>query len=168
MRTAILCLCVGLLGVFFCAGPAYGAEEPGKKKIVFIAGKPSHGFAQHEHNAGCLLLAKCLNEGMPNVETKVYLNGWPKEKDALEGASAVIMYCDGGGGHMVVPHLKEMDELAKKGVGIGCIHYAVEVEDNKGGEEFLRWIGGYFGAYRSINPHWQGPFTALPDHELLH
>ena len=66
-------------------------KESGKKKIVFIAGTPSHGFAQHEHNAGCLLLAKCLNEGMPGIQTKVYLNGWPKEPDALEGAGAIVM-----------------------------------------------------------------------------
>ena len=30
------------------------------KKIVFIAGKPSHGPLQHEHRAGSLLLQKCL------------------------------------------------------------------------------------------------------------
>jgi type 1 glutamine amidotransferase len=157
---------VGLGGVFFCAGAAYGADPSGKRKIVFVAGKPSHGFAQHEHNAGCQFLARCLSEGMPDIVTKVYLNGWPKEKDAFEGADAIIMYCDGGGGHMVVPHLKEMDELAKKGVGIGCIHYAVEVEDNKGGDEFLRWIGGYFQPYRSINPTWQARFTDIPKHEV--
>ncbi len=41
----------------------------GAKKIVFIAGNPSHGYAEHEHNAGCLLLAKCLNqENVPGVE----------------------------------------------------------------------------------------------------
>ena len=166
MRTATLALVLGILGVMWGAGTSWGAESPGKKKVVFIAGKPSHGFAQHEHNAGCLLLAKCLNEGMPDIETKVYLNGWPKEPGALDGADAIVMYCDGGGGHMVVPHLKEVDELAKKGVGIGCIHYAVEVEDNKGGPEFLRWIGGYFQAYRSINPVWQARFTDIPRHEV--
>ncbi|NIP84606.1 MAG: hypothetical protein GTO03_03250, partial [Planctomycetales bacterium] len=33
-------------------------EASGGKKIVFIAGRKSHGYGSHEHNAGCLLLAK--------------------------------------------------------------------------------------------------------------
>lgn len=29
------------------------------KKAVLIAGEVSHGYLQHEHRAGCLLLADC-------------------------------------------------------------------------------------------------------------
>ena len=36
-----------------------------RKKIVLMAGRPSHGYAGHEHNAGCLLLADRLNENVP-------------------------------------------------------------------------------------------------------
>jgi len=133
---------------------------------VFIAGTPSHGFGAHEHNAGCLLLATSLNEGMPQIETKVYLNGWPKNEHELDGADAIVMYCDGGDGHMVLPHLKEVQALADKGVGIGCIHYAVEVPTDRGGPEFLDWIGGYFEVYRSINPHWKATFANLPKHPV--
>ena len=50
-------------------------ELQDRKKIVFIAGTQSHGYGYHEHNAGCLLLAKCLNENMPNVYATVYKNG---------------------------------------------------------------------------------------------
>jgi hypothetical protein len=32
---------------------AVSAED--KKKIVFIAGNPSHGFGAHDHQAGCML-----------------------------------------------------------------------------------------------------------------
>ena len=35
----------------------------GTRKIVFLAGPPSHGYAEHEYHAGCLLLAKCLPGG---------------------------------------------------------------------------------------------------------
>ena len=157
-----------MTGLLLALATTCAARESGKKKIVFIAGTPSHGFAQHEHNAGSLLLAKCLSEGMPNIETKVYQNGWPKEQGALDGADAIIMYCDGGPGHMVLSHRPEIDALTKEGVGIGCIHYAVEVQDDNGGPEFLRWIGGYFEANRSINPHWQARFTDIPKHEVTH
>jgi type 1 glutamine amidotransferase len=142
------------------------AAAPAKKMVVFIAGRPSHGFAQHEHNAGCLLLARLLKEGMPNFDDRVYTNGWPTDPHALDGADAIVMYCDGGPGHMVIPHLDEVDALTKKGVGIGCIHYAVEIPKDKGGKQFLDWIGGYFEAYWSVNPVWQADFAEIPKHPV--
>ena len=54
------------------------------KKIVFIAGPPSHGPGEHEHRAGCLLLKSCL-DNLPGVTTVLYSNGWPAAPNALEG-----------------------------------------------------------------------------------
>src|SRR5688572_8916555 len=80
------------------------------KKVVFVAGKPSHGYGAHEHNAGCTLLAKSLQLGMKDFVAEVHRNGWPADpKAAFEGADAIVMYCDGGGGHMVNQHLEEVD-----------------------------------------------------------
>ena len=53
-----------------------------------------------------------------------------------------------------------------KGVGLGCIHYAVEVPKGEVGDDFLKWIGGYFEAFWSVNPTWTGNFTHLPQHEV--
>ena len=70
-------------------------------KIVFIAGRPSHGPGEHEHRAGCLLLKSCL-ENVKGVTAVVYSNGWPDDATAaFNGAAAVVVYADGGGGH---PH----------------------------------------------------------------
>jgi hypothetical protein len=67
------------------------------KKIVFLAGNPSHPSGEHEHRAGCLLLQSCL-ESVPDVTSVVYSSGWPAEADAaFTNAAAVIVYCDGGG-----------------------------------------------------------------------
>jgi len=71
----------------------------GTKKIVFLAGKRSHGHGEHEHRAGCMLLAKLMNEGVPGTYSVVYTNGWPHDVTALDNADAVVIYCDGGGGH---------------------------------------------------------------------
>jgi len=136
------------------------------KTIVFIAGTPSHAYGAHEHNAGCKLLAMELEKALPNYKTRVYLNGWPTEAGALDGADAIVMYCDGGAKHMVVPHLDEVDALAKQGVGIVCLHYGVEVEKGKAGDKFLDWIGGYFEADWSVNPHWTANFKNFPDHPI--
>lgn len=138
-----------------------------KKKVVFVAGKRSHGYGAHEHNAGCLLLAKELRKNMPNFEVEVHRNGWPNDPDtAFAGADAIVMYCDGGRGHMVNPNLVEVDKLMKQGVGLACIHYAVEVPKGKSGDAFLDWIGGYFESHWSVNPHWKAEFNKLPEHPI--
>ena len=48
------------------------------KKIVLVAGKPSHGPGSHEHNAGVQLLKKCL-DSVKGVKAEVQLNGWPAD-----------------------------------------------------------------------------------------
>src|SRR5438067_13374083 len=102
-----------IAAILVLIGFSVHAEDAAKKKIVFVAGKPSHGFGAHEHNAGCMLLAKCLNESGLNVEAVVHKNGWPTAPDAFDNAAAVIIYCDGGGGHVAIPHIKEVDEMIK-------------------------------------------------------
>jgi len=140
----------------------------GRKKIVLMAGPQSHGYSSHEHNAGCLLLAKCLNENMPSIYATVYQNGWPRDPTACDNADAVVAFCDGGGGHIVMRHLEQIDALAKKGVGIAMLHYAVEVPKGKPGDYMLDWIGGYFETFWSVNPHWKAEFKELPEHPITH
>jgi len=137
-----------------------------RKKVVLVAGPASHGYGSHEHNAGCLLLAKMLNENMPNIHAVVYTNGWPKDPTALDNADAVVFFCDGGGGHVAAPHLAEIDTLAKKGVGIACLHYAVELPKGKPGNYLLDWIGGYYETFWSVNPIWKAEFKQLPDRPI--
>jgi len=141
-------------------------KDTDKLKIVFLAGKPSHGYASHEHYAGCMLLAKSLEDASDNIETEVYKYDWPKEENWFEGVDAIVMYCDGGKGHPVNKHLDEIDKLAAKGVGIVCIHYGVEVPKGESGKMFLKWIGGYFETDWSVNPHWTAKFEKIPDHDI--
>lgn len=99
------------------------------KKVVFIAGRPSHGPGDHEHRAGSMLLASALNSSASDrFYATVYSNGWPADPPKFQNADAIVMYHDGGGGHMVNPHLDEVEAAQARGAGVGCIHYAVEVE----------------------------------------
>src|SRR5258707_14391839 len=85
--------------VLIALAPARAKTSDGKPLIVFIAGKPSHGPGEHEHNAGVQLLAKCLGQGASNVATKVHLNAeWPSAEEFAQ-ADTVVIYSDGGGGH---------------------------------------------------------------------
>ncbi len=158
----------GTMGIALSASPTllYGATPKKKKKIVLIAGQKSHGYGAHEHYAGCLLLAKCLSENMPGVEAVVYQNGWPKDPSALDGADAIVIYCDGGGRHPVIPHQQEVDRLMKRGVGLACLHYGVEIPKGPSGDYLKDWIGGYFETWWSINPFWVAEFKTLPDHPV--
>jgi len=164
MRTLIAVVAVGLLCGIATSAPAL---QDKKKKIVFVAGGPSHGYGDHEHLGGCMLLAKCLNEsGLPVEAVVTKDNGWPKDSAVFEGADAIVMYSDGGGGHMANKHLAEVDPLAKKGVGVGAIHYAVETVKGEPGDKFLAWMGGYFEVRWSVNPHWTAKFEKLPEHPV--
>ncbi len=135
------------------------------KKIVFIAGNPSHAPGEHEHRAGCMLLAGQLNKSGLPVNAVVTTNGWPQDGSIFDGASAVVIYADGGGGHPAIQHLAELKKLAAAGVGIGCIHYAVEIPKGEPGDTFVDLIGGYFESNYSVNPHWTADFK-LPKHEI--
>lgn len=136
-----------------------------RKKIVFVAGNPSHAPGEHEHRAGCMLLAEQLNKSGLPVDAVVTTNGWPKDNSIFEGASAVVIYADGGGGHPALQHLDELKKMASGGVGIGCIHYAVEIPKGEPGDIFLDLIGGYFESDYSVNPHWDASFK-LPVHPI--
>lgn len=138
------------------------------KKIVLVAGRPSHGPGDHEHRAGCLLLEKCLNK-IPDLQAVVVTNGWPKDENVFDGATAILFYADGGGGHPAIQgdRLRKIGERMKNGVGLACVHYAVEVPKDKGGKEFLDWIGGYFETHWSVNPHWDAEFKELSKHPIM-
>lgn len=148
--------------------PAAANDKAGVKRIALIAGKQSHGFAQHEHNAGCMLLAKALNDSGLPVHAEVYKGGWPADASVLDNAAAIVIYADGGNGHPFNTHLAEIDRLMKKGVGLVAIHYGVEVPKGEPGNAFLDWTGGYFETDWSVNPHWTANYKKLPKHPISH
>jgi type 1 glutamine amidotransferase len=152
-----------LLAVLFLTETASAAD----KKVVLIAGTPSHGPGEHEHRAGCLLLKSGLDQ-VPGVTSVVYSNGWPDSTEAFAGAAAIVVYSDGGGGHPLLQgdRLKTIGALMDQGVGLACIHYAVEPTKEKGETEFLDWIGGAFEIHWSVNPHWDAEFKQFPKHPI--
>jgi len=154
-----------LLLLLILLAPATGRAED--KRIVMIAGKPSHGPGEHEFRAGLLLFQKCL-AGFPGIKVEVYSNGWPDNSDVLKGAAAVVIYSDGGAGHPALQddHLQQLGALMKQGVGFACLHYAVEPTQEKGEREFLDWMGGCFEINWSVNPVWVADFKNLPKHPI--
>lgn len=139
---------------------------PAPKKVAMIAGTPSHGYGSHEHKAGCMLLADALNNSNLNIEATVYTNGWPQDDSALDYADSIVVYCDGGGRHPFNDHLDRLEQIQKRGVGMVCIHYGVEVPIGPSGDAFRKWTGGYFETNWSVNPHWDASFDSFPSHPI--
>jgi hypothetical protein len=154
-------VCAALFG-FVALAPA------ADKKIVLIAGKPSHPPGMHEFRAGSLLLQKCLMN-VPGVAVVVYSNGWPNVAGAFDGANAVVIYADGGAGNPAIQrdHKKILTDLANKDVGIGFMHYGVEIPSTNGGPEFLEWVGGYYEDHYSVNPMWSPQYEKFPNHPIV-
>lgn len=167
----------GLIGLELNAGPAMKVSfrniqlkktpKGTKKKVLFLAGKGSHGRNRHEHNAGCLLLARYLNESKLDVVSQVVANdSWPEPWQGYDRPDTIVMFCDGNNKHIASQHKEKIQALVDQGVGVVCIHFGVEVIPSKLGGEFLEWIGGYFKVGWSVNPHWDASFDTFPEHPI--
>jgi hypothetical protein len=154
-----------LLFVLCASAASVTAAEA--KKILLIAGRPSHPPGMHEFRAGCLLLHECLR-GVPGVVSEVHSNGWPQDEAVFKDAAAAVIYADGGGGHPAVQGNRQetLRALAARGVGLGFMHYGVEVLKDKGGADFQDWIGGYYENQFSVNPMWSPDFREFPAHAV--
>lgn len=162
-----LCLALAMI-VAICNFSTIQAQQTQTAKIVIVAGKPSHPPRMHEFNAGVRLLYECLKGSALRAEFS--LNGWPQDEAVFQDAAAVIFFMDGGRGHEVVKEdgrrLKVIDQWAAKGVGLGFMHYGVEVVPEQAGKELKRWIGGHYEHELSCNPIWEPSFDAFPDHPI--
>jgi putative membrane-bound dehydrogenase-like protein len=161
-----LSLIVPLILALLCPLFMSAKKNDEVKHIVFIAGNRSHGSGEHEFYAGCMLLAKALNEqsGL-NVKATVLHANWPKkDKAILETADTVVIYADGTSGH--AGQWEFLDSLAKKGVGMVFMHYAVHPSAQLGKQYYQPWIGGAMESGWSVNPHWVADLSIIKDHEL--
>lgn len=157
-------LVVGILTVCSVFGSAESTADSAKK-IAFIPGRQSHGWSGHAYAADCKLLAQILNENMPGVEAVVIEGGWPRDLSVLEGADAVVVACDGN--NLIGPerNWKALDHIARQGVGIVFVHYALDPGDAYG-KYLLDWIGGFYKQHWSVNPSWRAEFKSLPKHPV--
>ena len=161
MSTLFGRICGSALLAFFAFGIV-----PAQEKVILIPGPDSHGFGAHAHVAGMKLLADQINKHIPNLTATVLENGWPRNTSAFDGAAAVIVFSDGGGGSLLARNAKSIEELVEKGVGVGAIHYAVEVPKGEAGDALSKAIGGYFEQHWSVNPWYVAEFKEFPNHPV--
>jgi len=102
----------------------------------------SHGWTGHAYTADCKLLASILNENVPAVQAVVLEGGWPtvraNDYSPLRDAAALVIACDGNNLLRSESNWKALDEIAKKGVGIAFLHYALD-PGKEYGKHLLDW-----------------------------
>ncbi|MEK6231644.1 MAG: ThuA domain-containing protein [Luteolibacter sp.] len=144
------------------------AEDAETKKLILIAGKPSHGPGMHEFNAGCELFKKCLAD-VKGLDVEIHNNHWVRDDKVLETADAVVIYSDGGGGHPALQgnHRELLQKLVNRGGGVMMMHYAVEcAKQGSSGDSFREWIGGAYENGFSCNPIWETDYKSFPVHPI--
>jgi hypothetical protein len=141
----------------------YAAQKAAKgvKKIVLVADTAPHGpRGNHEFLAAAIYFARTINANYPDAYAVVHtMSKWPKD---LKHADTIIVLLNHGGS-AVNPAVKEATE---RGAGFMAIHYGVEVNKGDQGQHYLKWIGGYFETFYSVNPWWTPTFKDLPKHDV--
>jgi type 1 glutamine amidotransferase len=165
VRLAVIGLLLSITIVPYRADVCGGDAPAGKRRIIFVPGRQSHGWSGHAYTADCKLLARILNENVPAVQAIVIEGGWPRDLRTFEGAAAIVIACDGNGLLGRESNWKTLDDFAKKGVGTAFIHYALD-PGKEYGKYLLEWIGGYYEQFWSVNPSWRAEFKSLPEHSI--
>ncbi len=152
-----------ILPLLLCCVVSIQAAEP--KSILLVAGKPSHGAGEHEHHAGCKLLAKALDESGLNLQTDIHYDTWPGS-GAFDGVDVLVLYGDGNNDHLALGHEAELQALSDRGTGIVFLHYAVDGKPGLLNETLLKCIGGYYDDDQSKNPEWLVKDVVLARHPV--
>ena len=149
--------------LLLCLTTATAAD---KKVVCFVGHKTSHGFGNHEYHAGNHLIGEWLEQAYPGQIEARYSVNWPQDEETFfKDADSVVIFCSGGGGHLVNGHVESFDKVMRSGAGLACLHYAVEVPIGPSAKGMLNWMGGYFETNWSVNPHWKAKFEVYPEHE---
>lgn len=123
------------------------------KKIVLIAGEPSHGPGEHEYDKTVRLLKVLLDQSIYREQLQVHIvqGGWPDKDEILEDADLLLFATDGRDGELFqdVPFVvteSRMELMARcmaRGCGLILLHFSTFFT-RKEGESVLEWAGGYF------------------------
>ena len=137
------------------------------RRLLVIAGTPSHPPGAHEYRAGLLLLQRCLQD-VPELTIDLHTGGWVADERAFDGVDAVAIFADGSSGHpiLVDGRLATLARLLSRGVGLGLIHWAVELPAGQATAQVDAWTGGHYEDLVSCNPIWTARFDRLPDHPI--
>ncbi len=146
------------------SGVGANAIEP--VKVVLLAGavKEIDRVGHHDYLGGCLLMQHLL-EQTPGIETALVREDWPDDESIFKDADALVFYTDGAGkqAYLQSPdRLAVIQSLVDAGVGITCVHQAVEFS-SAFAKQSSEWIGANYTAL-SGRGHWDSKHESFPNH----
>ncbi len=163
-RFVLLLICLLSIGnlPLWATNPA---RQP-PKKLLIIAGKPSHKAGEHEYNAGALLIRQWFANS-PDVAVTVCLNGWPTDSTLVPNADGIVLFMDGKQGHQVLNPVckRQLLQAASRGAGIAALHYAVTLPAGNG-DPLLDLLGGFKEDTYSVHGLWTSDFKTIPPHPI--
>lgn len=151
--------------LFLVLSLAASPIAPGAKSVLLLAGPKSHGPGQHEHPAGCELLANHLNTSGLDLKAEVSL-GWPQDASKVEQADTLVLYSDGEDAHVAKGHLDALRKHHAAGKGLVVLHYALEPADAAMAAFLNEAIGGHFEVNWSVNPIWTMKDPLIASHPV--
>lgn len=166
MKSLLCCLIFTFSMLDLSVGVKQNTVSKISKKVVFIASVDSHPKGQHEYNGGISFLAQKLKEAMPDIDTAVFHNGWPKDPDALSGASTVVLFCEGAQDHILIPHFSELEKQMTNGTGVVMLHFTLDIPKGIYADKMRDLVGGCFETDWSVNPFWTPEVKNLPHHPV--
>jgi type 1 glutamine amidotransferase len=152
------------------------AADP--KVIVFAVGPKDHGApGRHEYAQDAAAMGACLeHSNVPNIATKI-VSGRVSDLADLRNAAVLVLESSGDRTptehHALFPQdattdhqgydaetterLKQIDALAKKGLGVVVFHYATYVNNATARKYFTDWVGGFYesGYSRTVVAEWK-------------
>ena len=146
------------------------------KKILFLAGRDSHGWGSHQHFGGTNILAKGMRNSALPVEVKV-IREWPEEATLLE-YDALVIYADGWHAHPANGNLDSLKKFMDQGGGLTVIHWATglgspdagnKTKDHSSDPVRRQWrnlVGADFEPWHSVSRFWDASFEKLPNHPV--
>lgn len=146
------------------------------KKILFLAGRDSHGWGSHQHFGGTSILARGIRESALPVEVNV-IREWPSEAVLLAN-DALVIYADGWGSHPANGHLDSLKKFMDQGGGLTVIHWATGLGSPDAGnkekdqstdpirQQWRNLVGADFEPWHSVSRFWDASFEKLPNHPV--
>ena len=155
MAGSVLALVIG--GAFSTPSPA---QDSRPKRIIFLPGPldKGHPAGTHEYEKTARLLKHCLDRSplAKELRTEIYPGGWPDDPKALDDADTIVLISNGADRRaedhpiLVGDRAQTLAKQMRRGCGLVAIHWTLFVPENKGGAQFLDWIGGYFDYERGV------------------
>jgi len=152
------------------------ADNTDMKKILFLAGRDSHGWGSHQHFGGTNILARGMRNSALLLEVKV-IRKWPEESELLDH-DALVIYADGWGAHPANGHLESLKKFMDQGGGLTVIHWATGLGSPDAGNktkdhsvdpirrQWRNLVGADFEPWHSVSRFWDASFEKLPNHPV--